>query len=77
MRESCVRYFGDTHRRPIDATVKRYDYLKVTDTFRGIERPWKPWLETIINDLKALNLTIKIALNLSNWNCKINVAAHS
>lgn len=41
--------------RPINATVRKVDSLDVTSTPRERIRSQKTWIETIRNDLNALN----------------------
>lgn len=52
MRENCLRWFGHLDRRPIDATIRRTDFLEVTGTSGLRGRPKNTWIETVRNDLR-------------------------
>lgn len=53
--------------RPYMQLREKIECSNVTRTSRRRKRPKKTWIETIRNDLKALNLTGKIALNRAEW----------
>lgn len=46
--------------------IRRFDSSEVTGIFRGRGRPNKTWIETVRDDLMALNLTDDIALWLQD-----------
>lgn len=61
MSETLLRWFDYVQRRSLDETVRTNDSLEVICISSGKGRLKKPWVETVRNDFKALNLTGKIA----------------
>lgn len=53
--------------------MRKINCLNVRNTSRNSGRPKKTWIATIKNDL----ITIRIALNQTEWTCKIYVAIPS
>lgn len=63
MREIRLRWFGHVQIRLIDTTVRKINCLEITGASRDRgERPKKTRIKTVRNDMKAINLTDKIAL---------------
>lgn len=57
--------------------MRKTGYLEVIGTSRGRGRSYNTCIETVRNDLKALNQTNKIATGQTKWKSKIHITYRS
>lgn len=57
--------------------MRKTGYLEVIGTSRGRGRSYNTCIETVRNDLKALNQTNKIATGNTKWKSKIHITYRS
>ncbi|KAM7524737.1 hypothetical protein LguiA_014639 [Lonicera macranthoides] len=74
MVESRLRWFGHVGRRPVNAVVRRVDYMEGSLIGRGRGRPRKTIGETIKKDLEANGFTIDMIHDRPLWRRLIHVA---
>ena len=63
-------WFGYTHRRPLDAIVKKSDEINGNGNAKGKGRPKLTWDVVVRNDMNLLNLAFVSA----EWQKRIHVA---
>lgn len=74
MRQTRLRWFCHIQKRPIDVTLRKSNSLEIVGTSSGRGRLKKTQIKAVRNDLKAVNLIDKIALNQTEQKRKIHVA---
>ena len=73
MRENRLRWFGHVRRRPIDASVRRVEFINLGQVKRAKGRPKKTWMEVIRQDIEAKSLNEGILLDRTEWRKRIHV----
>ena len=74
IRENRLRWFGHIQRKPLDALVRKSDFLTIHGNARGRGRPKLTWIEIIKKDITICNLSVNLALNRIEWRKQIHVA---
>ena len=67
LRESRLRWFGHVKRRSVDAPVRRWEMIYISEGRRGRGRPKKSLDEVIREDLKVVGLTENMAQDRKLW----------
>jgi hypothetical protein len=68
-----LRWFGDVHRRALEAPMHKSIIRRDNNVKRGRGRPNLTWEEAIKRDLKEWNIPKKLCLDRSGWKETIHV----
>ena len=63
MRETRLRWFGYTKRMSVNAQVRKYERINISEGRRGRRRSKKSLDDMIIEDMKVVGLTDDIVLS--------------
>ena len=72
LREGRLRWFGHVRRRQLNATLRRVETIIVDDK-RGRGRPRRKWIDSVMMDLKELDISEDMTSDRRVWRHKIIV----